>query len=188
MAREFFLFEDREVHTAIGAMLDKAGMGGEVVILAMLEDEDAIRGKDALVEDKVGDLRQLLESVGWIGKDEVKLLSARLDETEDIAADGSAHICAEFLQTLGYEGMVVAVGLNTHHTGTTSRHEFERYTACARKEVEGCNVVKVDIAIEHVKEILLGEICCRAGLKRAWDVEVATLVLSCNYSHSITYP
>ena len=121
----FFLFEDREVHTAIGAMLDKAGMGGEVVILAMLEDEDAIRGKDALVEDKVGDLRQLLESVGWIGKDEVKLLSARLDETEDIAADGGAYVGAEFLQTLGYEGMVVAVGLNTHHTGTTSRHEFE---------------------------------------------------------------
>lgn len=106
-------------------MLDEMRMGGEVVILAMLEDEDAIRGEDALVEDKVGDLRQLLESIGRIGKDEVKLLSARLDEAEDIAADGSAHICAEFLQTLGYEGMVVAVGLNTHHTGTTSRHEFE---------------------------------------------------------------
>ena len=106
-------------------MLDKAGMGGEVVILAMLEDEDAIRGKDALVEDKVGDLRQLLESVGWIGKDEVKLLSARLAEAEYITAYGGAYVGAEFLQTLGYEGMVVAVGLNTHHTGTTARHEFE---------------------------------------------------------------
>ena len=54
MAREFFLFDDRDVHTAIGAMLDKAGMGGQVVILALLEDDDATRGKHALVEDKVG--------------------------------------------------------------------------------------------------------------------------------------
>ena len=127
----FFLFEDREVHTAIGAMLDKAGMGGEVVILAMLEDEDAIRGKDALVEDKVGDLRQLLESIGRIGKDEVKLLSARLDEAEDIAADGSADIGAELLEALRYEGMMIAVSLYAHHTRTASRHEFEGYAACA---------------------------------------------------------
>ena len=57
-------------------MLDEMRMGGEVVILAMLEDEDAIRGEDALVEDKVGDLRQLLESIGRVGKDEVELLTA----------------------------------------------------------------------------------------------------------------
>lgn len=84
--------------------------------------------------------------------------------------------------------MVVAVGLNTYHTGTTSRDEVEGDAAGAREEVEGIYTVKVDIAIEHIEDILLGKVCCGSGLESSWYIEVATLVLSCNYSHSITFP
>ena len=84
--------------------------------------------------------------------------------------------------------MVVAVGLNTDYACTTSRHEFEGYAACAREEVEGIYTVKVDIAIEHIEDILLGKVCCGSGLESSWYIEVATLVLSCNYTHSITFP
>ena len=84
--------------------------------------------------------------------------------------------------------MVVAVGLYTHYACTTSRHEFEGYAACAREEVEGIYTVKVNIAIEHIEDILLGKVCCGSGLESSWYIEVATLVLSCNYSHSITFP
>ena len=51
-------------------------MGGEVVVLAMFEDEDAFRGKDVLLEYEVGNLGQFLQRVGRVGKDKVKLLSA----------------------------------------------------------------------------------------------------------------
>ena len=52
------------------------GMGGEVVVLAMFEDEDAFRGKDVLLEYEVGNLGQFLQRVGRVGKDKVKLLAA----------------------------------------------------------------------------------------------------------------
>ena len=80
--------------------------------------------------------------------------------------------------------MVVTVGLDANHTGTTSRYEFEGDAARAREEVEGVDTVKVDIAIEHIEDILLGKVCCGSGLERTRHIEVATLVLSCNYTHS----
>ena len=70
------LSEYAEIDTAIGAVLNEPGMGGEVVVLAVLEDEDAFGGEDVLLEDEVGYLRQFLEGVGRVGEDEVKLLSA----------------------------------------------------------------------------------------------------------------
>ena len=79
--------------------------------------------------------------------------------------------------------MMVAVGLYTHYACTTSRDEFEGDAACAREEVEGIDTVKVDIAIEHIEDILLGKVCCGSGLERTRHIEVATLVLSCNYTH-----
>ena len=149
----------------------------------MFEHENAFRSKDVLLEYEVGYLGQFLQRIGRVGKDEVKLLAARLDESEYIATDRGAYIGAELLKALGNEGMVVAVGLNTHYACTTSRHEFEGYAACAREEVEGVDTVKVDIAIEHIEDVLLGKVCCGSGLERTRHIEVATLVLSCNYSH-----
>ena len=66
----------------------------------MFEDEDAFGSKDVLLEYEVGYLGQFLECIGRVGKDEVKLLSARLDESEYIATDRGAYICAQFLKAL----------------------------------------------------------------------------------------
>ena len=66
----------------------------------MFEDEDAFGSKDVLLEYEVGYLGQFLEGIGRVGKDEVELLSARLQETEDIATDRGAYIGVEFLKTL----------------------------------------------------------------------------------------
>ena len=57
-------------------MLDKAGMGGEVVVLAMFEDEDAFGSEDVLLEYEVGYLWQFLQRIGRVGEDEVELLAA----------------------------------------------------------------------------------------------------------------
>ena len=52
------------------------GMGGEDVVLAMFEDEDAFGSEDVLLEYEVGNLWQFLEGIGRVGKDEVELLAA----------------------------------------------------------------------------------------------------------------
>ena len=60
----------------------------EIVVLAMLEDEDTIFFQQSPFEDETGDGGQFLQGIGRIGKDEVKLLLARLDISEHIAAEG----------------------------------------------------------------------------------------------------
>ena len=81
----FFVFYDktqvlsaeyREIYTAVCPMLHESGMSGEIIILAMFEDENAFGSKDVLLEDEVGNLRKFLECVGRVGKDKVKLLAA----------------------------------------------------------------------------------------------------------------
>ena len=57
-------------------MLEESRMTGEVILLAVLKDEDAAFGKYALVKYKSGNLRQFLQGVGRVCKYEVKLLSA----------------------------------------------------------------------------------------------------------------
>ena len=57
-------------------MLHESGMSGEIIILAMLKDENAFGSEDVLMEYEVGNLRKFLECVGRVGKDKVKLLAA----------------------------------------------------------------------------------------------------------------
>ena len=66
----------------------------------MLEDEYTIGGQYVLSENQVGNLGQFLEGVGRVGEDEIKLLSARLDESEYITTDRGAYIGAKFLKAL----------------------------------------------------------------------------------------
>ena len=81
-------------------MLHKPGMNGKIIILAMLEDEYTIGCQYVLSENHVGNLWKFLQRVGGIGKDEIKLLSARFDESEYIATDRGAYIGAQFLKAL----------------------------------------------------------------------------------------
>ena len=71
-----FLPKQREIHAAILTMLHKVGMLREIIVLAVLEDEDAVCFQQVLLEDKTGNGRQLLQGIGRIGKDEIELLMA----------------------------------------------------------------------------------------------------------------
>ena len=63
-------------------------MSLEGMVFAMLQDKDAVGCQQILCKDDVGQRGQLLECIGRISKDEGKLLVARLEETESVAADG----------------------------------------------------------------------------------------------------
>ena len=68
-------------------MLHEMGIVGEVVVLAMLKHKDAIGLQQSLLEDEIRNLGQLFQGIRRIGKDEVELLFARLDEAKGIAPD-----------------------------------------------------------------------------------------------------
>ena len=63
--------EYREVHAAVGAVLHEMRVGGEVVLLSVLEDEDATGLQQSPLEDEGRYRRQFGEGVGRVGEDEV---------------------------------------------------------------------------------------------------------------------
>lgn len=86
------------------------GMLGEIIVFAMLKDKDTVVLQQVLLENQIGNLRQFFQGIWRVCKDKVKLLSARLDEAEDISADRNGGIAnREFFQTFLYEAVVVPV-------------------------------------------------------------------------------
>ena len=61
-------------------MLQEVGMQGEVVVFAVFEAKDTLRLQQLLLEDELRNLRQLLQGIGRIGKDEVDQLMTRLQK------------------------------------------------------------------------------------------------------------
>jgi len=167
-------------------VLYEAGYGAEVVLLAMLEDQETAGLEHLLFEDEAGDGRQFGESIGWVGEDEVELLLAGADEAEDVAADEDVVAVGRYLlHTLADERGVVAVCLHAYHRRAAARQHLERYAARACKEVESVGTVKVDVSADDVEDVLFGEVGGGSCLEGSGNVEVATLVYSSYYSHIV---
>ena len=85
------------------------------MILAMLEDKDALWLQQSFLEDEAWDRGELFQCVWWIGKDKVELLFARLDEAESIGAKRYTGLCIQLPQTVLDEAVMVFVGLDADH-------------------------------------------------------------------------
>lgn len=126
-------------------------VGREVVVFAMLEDEDAIGLQQSTIYHQVGHGRQFWQRIGWIGKDQVKRLVTRLDKAEHIATDEDMVLSAYLLDTLLDEACMIAIFLNTHNPLATTRKQFKRDASRAREKVEGCRFVKIEIATDDIE-------------------------------------
>jgi hypothetical protein len=84
-------------------------MGGEVMVLAVLKNQNATFLQQSMVEDELWDSGQFLERIGRVGEDEVELLAARLDESEHISPDGNHLLAAQFCDARHNKAVVVAV-------------------------------------------------------------------------------
>ena len=80
--------------------------------------------------------------------------------------------------------MVVAVFLHAHHLAASPREQLQGDAARTGKEVEGGGSVKVQVAVEHVEDVLLGKVGRRTGLERAGNVKMAPLEFSRDNSHN----
>lgn len=179
----FRLSEQAEVHAAIGPVLDKSRNILKAVVLAVLKYKNAVGFKYASLKYKSGQGRQFGQGIRRVGKDEVELLVAALYKAEHIAPQRNTFVGAKFFQALLYEGMVVAVGLHAYYALASSRHQFERYAARAREEVEGYGVFKVYVSVKHIEYVFFCKVRCGSCLERARYVKVASFVYSGNYSH-----
>ena len=165
-------------------MLQESWMVGEIVVLAMFENEDALFEKVA-IEYEVWNLGKFLQRIWRIGKDEIEFLLAGSQEAEYIATNQKILVFAQFLEALSDEVGMVAVSFYADDTLAATGNQFQGDAACAGKEVEGCGILEVDVILQNIKDVLLCEIGGWSSLKRTGNVEMATLILSCYDSHNL---
>ena len=80
------------------------------MLLAMLEDEDAIVFQKSLLKDETGNRGKFFQGVRGIGKDEIKLLLTGFDESEHVTTNWqNLRRISEFLQAILDETVMVTV-------------------------------------------------------------------------------
>lgn len=168
------------------------------MVLPMLKHEDTILFQQPLLKDQRGNRRELFQRIRWIGKDEIKLLLAGLDESEGITAKGehpgtehtgtvpsvssiadyrgTVPCVLQFLETLLDEPVMIAIHLDADHLRTASGNQFQSNATRAREKVKGGGIFEVDVTIQHIEDILLGEISGWSCLEGLWDVEMPPLI------------
>lgn len=128
---------------------------------------------------------QFSQGVGRVGKDKIKGLATCFQKFEDISPNEQLIVGAQFRKTLSNESGVVAIGLYAHHLLTSAAGQFQGDASRAGKEVERRFAVEVGVALQHVEDIFFGEICRRACLERAWNVETTAFIAASDNSHDV---
>ena len=157
-------------------MFQESWMLGEIIILAMFENEDAALVQKVTIQNEVWNLWEFLQSVRWIGKDEIKLLLAGSQEAEHIATNQKILVFAQFLEALSDEVGMVAVCFYADDTLAATGNQFQGDAACACKEVEGSGILKVDVTLQYVKDVLFSKICSWTRLESSRYIEMASLI------------
>ena len=170
--------EECEIDAAVCSVLDEAGVGGEVVGLAVFEDEESAVGQCARAHDEVGELAELGQGIGGVCKDEGELFGAAGEVFEHVAPDSDGSGIAQGGEHLANEAEMLVVFLDADDAPGSAREELEGDAARAAKEVEGMEAFKVEVGTEDVEEVLLGEVGGGSCLEGGGDGEVASFVFS----------
>lgn len=158
----------------------------------MFQNKDTIRcqkgfqGGFCLPKYRIGDVLQVFQGIGRVGKDDVVLLFALLAELESIGMERNP--CGVF-QLFGQplkELPVLEIFLHTYHPAASSANQFQTDAASAGKQVKslGTVILKVDVVVfENVEKPFLCEVGRGARLEMGWSGEVAAFVFSSDDSH-----
>ena len=99
-------------------VFQKAGIALEVVILPMLEDEDASLLQQAVAEHERRDFPELGQRIRRVGEDEVELFAATLHEAEHISPHRQTLVRLQLLHHFADKRIVLRILLHSHHSST----------------------------------------------------------------------
>ena len=125
------LLKEREVHAAVGPMVYDAWMIREILCLSVFQDKESVLTQQLVREDDVGQLLQLWQRIGRVGKDEVELLMAFAQETENISPDGKGIQVLQLLYKPADKAVVQGVCLYGYNPAAATAQQFQGDTACA---------------------------------------------------------
>ena len=114
------LLKEGEVDATVMAVLNETWMLGEVVVLAMLENQETAFAQKITFEYHVGKFGDFLQHIGRVCKDEVELLPALTDVLEDIAFNGDGRKVLQLVYELLDEPEMQRILLYAYDTGTST--------------------------------------------------------------------
>ena len=117
--------KEREVHVAVFAVLKEVRMVGEIVVLGVLQDKESVLSQKVVLEDEVGQQRQFVECVGWVGVDEVELRLAGGNELEHIASDDCQVLRAELFAYADDIVLLRVRQFHSRHFRRSATHTFQ---------------------------------------------------------------
>ena len=171
------------MHLAIDPLLLELWQVAEVVGLRVLYHHECARLHHLAAQDELGQLGQLRQVVGWVGKDQVKLASARAYELEYIAFHRHQVLVFELLLHLADEVVLGRRLLHTGDAGASAGEEFEADCACPREQVESYQAVEVHKIVKHIEEVLARHVGGGASGDVGGHVKTAAAIFSTDYSH-----
>ena len=178
------LLKEGEVDAAVMAVLNETGMLGEVVVLAMLENQETAFAQKITFEYHVGKFGDFLQHIGRVCKDEVELLPALTDVLEDIAFNGDGRKVLQLVYELLDEPEMQRILLYAYDTGTSTGKQFKSDATGSCKQVKGNRFIfPINIGIKNVEEILLGKVGSGTCLECTGNIEMTSLVFTCYYTH-----
>jgi len=178
------LLEKREVDAAVCTVLNESRVLGEVIGFTVLQNKEAVGLQQPAREDDVGQFRYLRQNVWRVSKDEVELFTALGHILENVAANGQCRRVLQFVKELLDETMMANVKLHAYDTSAASADEFKRNAACAREEVESRrSLAEVDVALQDVEKVLLGEVRRRTCREAARHLEMPAFVFASDDAH-----
>ena len=169
---------------AVSAEFLEVGVGREVGVLAVFEDEETIWSEPAVAEDELGELVEVGERVGRVGEDEVEGRGRRCSEIAEDVATYELMAVAGDVELFGHllDELLLGTALfDADNMSGTSTEQLEADATCSAEEVEGATAFEGHAALEDVEEGLFGEIGSGACLEATRRVEAASAVLAGDY-------
>ena len=165
-------------------VFNETGMLGEVVVLAMFENQETALTQKFTIQYHVGKFGDFLQHIGRVCKDEVELLPALADVLEHIALNGDGRKVLQLVYKLLDEPEMQRILLYAYDTGTSTGKQFKSDAASSCKQVKGNGFLfPINIGIKNVEEILLGKVGSGTCLECTGDIEMTSLVFTCYYTH-----
>jgi len=168
--------ENTEIHAAVVAVAEEAGVGGEGQVPGMFQDEPAILCQDLRGEDQVGEFRKAGMVIGRVCEDEVEGLVRMPQITEHIAPDGGGVLKTELGDCLPDKFILLRVRFNGHHRAGLPGCEFIGDAPGAGEQVQHVQIFQIEPVDQDIEQTLLGLVGGRTGFHAPRGVDLLSPV------------
>ncbi len=155
----------------------------KILVVGVLENENSALAKQISVEHERHNRFAALQIVGCVGKNKVELLGAALQVEEDIRLNGVEMFEPEASGRLPDEVVVYGIDLHGRHAARTARGEFVADRPRAGEEVQHVDLLEVEEVVQHIEQVLLGEVRRGTCPEVARRHDGAAAVFAADYSH-----